>query len=183
RDDRADHRATTTTRSPGRPGFPHCSRSCGGWPVARPRPRWTAPTTGRRPPSALPDPRQVTTSVRPPALEVPAPQSGTAGSGSDLTSHTPTGDGLGHAPRPRSRVASPAQNPSTSASRGIFVMSEHSVHDRSPVPVEELVACAQRGQSWAWQAIIERYRPLIHAVARGYRLNHHDAEDVSQTVW
>jgi RNA polymerase sigma factor (sigma-70 family) len=62
-------------------------------------------------------------------------------------------------------------------------MSEHSLHDRSPVPVEELVACAQRGQSWAWQAIIERYRPLIHTVARGYRLNHYDAEDVSQTVW
>jgi len=62
-------------------------------------------------------------------------------------------------------------------------MSEHALHDRPVVPVEELVACAQRGQSWAWQAIIDRYRPLIHAVARGYRLNHCDTEDVGQTVW
>ena len=40
-----------------------------------------------------------------------------------------------------------------------------------------------RAESWAWQAIIDRYRPLIHAVARGYRLNDCDTEDVGQTVW
>lgn len=62
-------------------------------------------------------------------------------------------------------------------------MSEHTAHDSPLIPVEELVASAQRGESWAWQAIIERYRPLIHAVARGYRLNHYDAQDVGQTVW
>jgi RNA polymerase sigma factor (sigma-70 family) len=62
-------------------------------------------------------------------------------------------------------------------------MSEHTLHDSHPRPVEEMVAGARRGESTAWHAIIERYRPLIHAVARGYRLNECDAEDVGQTVW
>ncbi len=62
-------------------------------------------------------------------------------------------------------------------------MSEHTPHDSPPTPVEELVARARRGESRAWQAIIDRYRPLIHAVARGYRLNECDTEDVGQTIW
>ena len=47
----------------------------------------------------------------------------------------------------------------------------------------DLVAGARRGERWAWDALVERYRPLVRAVASGYRLNRGDVEDVDQTVW
>jgi RNA polymerase sigma factor (sigma-70 family) len=49
--------------------------------------------------------------------------------------------------------------------------------------VEELVAGARRGERWAWDALIERFRPLVRAAAGSYRLNRGDVEDVDQTVW
>jgi RNA polymerase sigma factor (sigma-70 family) len=52
-----------------------------------------------------------------------------------------------------------------------------------PVQLAELVAGARRGERWAWDALVERYRPLVRAVASGYRLNRGDVEDVDQTVW
>jgi RNA polymerase sigma factor (sigma-70 family) len=48
--------------------------------------------------------------------------------------------------------------------------------------VIELVARARRGERTAWSTLLERYLPLIQAVARGYRLNDADVEDVGQTV-
>jgi RNA polymerase sigma factor (sigma-70 family) len=52
-----------------------------------------------------------------------------------------------------------------------------------PGQLAELVAGARRGERWAWDALVERYRPLVRAVASGYRLNRGDVEDVDQTVW
>jgi RNA polymerase sigma factor (sigma-70 family) len=49
--------------------------------------------------------------------------------------------------------------------------------------VNELVAAATRGEQQAWNALIDRYLPLVRSVTRAYRLNERDAEDVSQTVW
>ena len=49
--------------------------------------------------------------------------------------------------------------------------------------LDDLVAGARRGERWAWDALVERYRPLVRAVASGYRLNGRDVEDVDQTVW
>ena len=49
--------------------------------------------------------------------------------------------------------------------------------------LDDLVAGARRGERWAWDALVERYRPLVRAVASGYRLNRRDVEDVDQTVW
>ena len=51
------------------------------------------------------------------------------------------------------------------------------------VDVGELVAGAARGEQPAWHALVDRYLPLVRAVARAYRLADRDAEDVSQTVW
>jgi RNA polymerase sigma factor (sigma-70 family) len=34
-----------------------------------------------------------------------------------------------------------------------------------------------------WNALIERYQPIINSVCRSYRLTPEDAADVSQTVW
>ena len=49
--------------------------------------------------------------------------------------------------------------------------------------LDDLVAGARRGERWAWEALVERYRPLVRAVASGYRLNVRDVEDIDQTVW
>jgi RNA polymerase sigma factor (sigma-70 family) len=46
-----------------------------------------------------------------------------------------------------------------------------------------LVACARSGDMKAWDALVERYDPLIWSVCRGYRLGHADADDVRQSVW
>jgi RNA polymerase sigma factor (sigma-70 family) len=49
--------------------------------------------------------------------------------------------------------------------------------------LDDLVAGARRGERGAWNALVERYRPLVRAVAAGFRLSRSDVEDVDQTVW
>jgi RNA polymerase sigma factor (sigma-70 family) len=49
--------------------------------------------------------------------------------------------------------------------------------------VAGLVACAQGGDKQAWDALVERYAPLIWSICRGYRLGRADADDVGQSVW
>src|SRR6478752_4205833 len=46
-----------------------------------------------------------------------------------------------------------------------------------------LVPAAAAGDRDAWNHLVERYSSMIRNVARGYRLNHGDVEDVVQTVW
>jgi RNA polymerase sigma factor (sigma-70 family) len=47
----------------------------------------------------------------------------------------------------------------------------------------ELVAAARQGDPTAWNALVERYTPLVRSVTRQYRLSVPVAEDVSQSVW
>ena len=47
----------------------------------------------------------------------------------------------------------------------------------------DLVQAAARGDRQAWEALYERYTPLISSVCRRFRLTGDDADDVSQTVW
>jgi RNA polymerase sigma factor (sigma-70 family) len=49
--------------------------------------------------------------------------------------------------------------------------------------VAGLVACAKGGDKQAWDALVERYAPLIWSICRGYRLGRADADDVGQSVW
>ena len=42
---------------------------------------------------------------------------------------------------------------------------------------------AKNGEQQAWDALVERYAPLIWSICRHYRLERADAEDVSQAVW
>ncbi len=49
--------------------------------------------------------------------------------------------------------------------------------------VPQLVTAASRGDQGAWNAIVDRYLPLVYSVTRAYRLARSDAEDVNQTVW
>ena len=46
-----------------------------------------------------------------------------------------------------------------------------------------LVAAAAHGDQGAWNAIVDRYLPLVFSVTRAHRLSQRDAEDVNQTVW
>ena len=50
-------------------------------------------------------------------------------------------------------------------------------------PVTGLVTRARTGDKQAWDALIERYAPLIWSICRRHRLDAADAADVSQTVW
>ncbi len=49
--------------------------------------------------------------------------------------------------------------------------------------VGDLVARARSGDRQAWDAIVERYAPLIWSICRRHRLGRADADDVGQSVW
>ena len=42
---------------------------------------------------------------------------------------------------------------------------------------------ARNGEKQAWDALVERYAPLIWSICRRYGLGRADTEDVGQTVW
>ena len=50
-------------------------------------------------------------------------------------------------------------------------------------PVAELVTRAGGGDQRAWEAIVERYAPLVWSICRRYRLDGADADDAGQAVW
>jgi RNA polymerase sigma factor (sigma-70 family) len=49
--------------------------------------------------------------------------------------------------------------------------------------VNELVARARDGDKQAWDALVERFAPLIWSICRRHRLGRCDADDVGQSVW
>ena len=49
--------------------------------------------------------------------------------------------------------------------------------------VSDLVARARSGDRQAWDALVERYAPLIWSICRRHRLGRADANDVGQSVW
>ena len=49
--------------------------------------------------------------------------------------------------------------------------------------VTDLVTRASNGDKQAWDALVERYAPLIWSICRRYRFGGADAEDVGQAVW
>ena len=50
-------------------------------------------------------------------------------------------------------------------------------------PVTDLVTRARNGDKQAWDALVERYAPLIWSICRRHRLGGTDAEDAGQSVW
>lgn len=52
-----------------------------------------------------------------------------------------------------------------------------------PEPLSTLVPAAREGDQHAWDAIVDRFLPLVGAIVRGHRLSEADGDDVSQTVW
>jgi RNA polymerase sigma factor (sigma-70 family) len=49
--------------------------------------------------------------------------------------------------------------------------------------VTDLVTRARNGDKQAWDALVERYAPLVWSICRRHQLGSADAEDVSQSVW
>ena len=49
--------------------------------------------------------------------------------------------------------------------------------------VTDLVGRATAGDAEAWDALVERYSPLVLSIIRGYRLQDDDVRDIVQTVW
>ncbi len=49
--------------------------------------------------------------------------------------------------------------------------------------VIDLVTRARTGDKQAWDALVDRYAPLIWSICRRHRLDRADAEDVAQNVW
>jgi RNA polymerase sigma factor (sigma-70 family) len=49
--------------------------------------------------------------------------------------------------------------------------------------ITDLVTRARNGDNQAWNALVERYCPLIWSICRRHRLSDADAEDVGQSVW
>lgn len=49
--------------------------------------------------------------------------------------------------------------------------------------LQALVSSAREGDQDAWDAIVERYLPLVCALVRRHRLSEADGDDVCQTVW
>jgi RNA polymerase sigma factor (sigma-70 family) len=54
---------------------------------------------------------------------------------------------------------------------------------RDDTTVIGLVTRAQNGDQGAWDALVERYAPLVHSICRRYRLGRDDAQDISRNVW
>jgi RNA polymerase sigma factor (sigma-70 family) len=50
-------------------------------------------------------------------------------------------------------------------------------------PVAGLVMRARHGDQRAWDALVDRYAPLIWSICRTYQLARADAEDIGQGVW
>ncbi|WP_183095588.1 RNA polymerase sigma factor [Nocardioides stalactiti] len=50
-------------------------------------------------------------------------------------------------------------------------------------PLATLVLAARGGDHHAWDAIVDRFLPLVGAIIRRHRLSEADGDDVSQTVW
>ncbi len=54
---------------------------------------------------------------------------------------------------------------------------------RNDPVVTDLVTRARSGDKQAWDALVERYAPLIWSICRKHRLADVDADDVGQGVW
>jgi RNA polymerase sigma factor (sigma-70 family) len=54
---------------------------------------------------------------------------------------------------------------------------------RDDSPTADLVTRARDGDARAWNALVDRFGPLIWSICRSYRLERADIEDVAQNVW
>jgi RNA polymerase sigma factor (sigma-70 family) len=87
----------------------------------------------------------------------------------------PSGAGA-HSPARRRHGGPAHRGPRAPARTGADTVRDNPV-------LTDLVARAAKGDRHAWDALVERYIPLIWSICRKYRLSDADAEDVGQNVW
>jgi RNA polymerase sigma factor (sigma-70 family) len=51
------------------------------------------------------------------------------------------------------------------------------------VQLAPTVNAAAAGDEYAWSELVRHFTPLLRSVARGYRLDQHDVDDVVQACW
>jgi RNA polymerase sigma factor (sigma-70 family) len=54
---------------------------------------------------------------------------------------------------------------------------------RDDLLVTDLVTRARHGDQQAWDALVERFAPLVWSICRRHQLSRADTDDVGQTVW
>jgi RNA polymerase sigma factor (sigma-70 family) len=62
-------------------------------------------------------------------------------------------------------------------------LTDAASHGRGGPAAADLVARARNGDKQAWDALVERYAPLIWSICRRHGLGDADADDVGQNVW
>ena len=62
-------------------------------------------------------------------------------------------------------------------------MTVETARMRDHQSVADLVEGARNHEQQAWDALIERYAPLVWSICRRNRLDHAEASDISQDVW
>ncbi len=62
-------------------------------------------------------------------------------------------------------------------------LTQQASRRRDDPVITGLVTRARKGEQQAWDALAERYAPLIWSICRRHRLEAADAEDAAQTVW
>jgi RNA polymerase sigma factor (sigma-70 family) len=62
-------------------------------------------------------------------------------------------------------------------------LTQQASRRRGDPAVTGLVTRARNGERQAWDALVERYAPLIWSICRRHRLEAADAQDVAQSVW
>jgi RNA polymerase sigma factor (sigma-70 family) len=98
-----------------------------------------------------------------------------------MTAEAPSGAATANQGRPPAAVAYlPA---STNAAIMPATPSQAPTRTGDEPVITELAARAAKGDKQAWDALVERYIPLVWSICRSHRLGDADAENVSQNVW
>ena len=62
-------------------------------------------------------------------------------------------------------------------------LTQQASRRRDDPVITGLVTRARNGERQAWDALVERYAPLIWSICRSHRLEAADAQDAAQNVW
>jgi RNA polymerase sigma factor (sigma-70 family) len=62
-------------------------------------------------------------------------------------------------------------------------LTQHASRRHDDPVITGLVTRARNGERQAWDALVERYAPLIWSICRSHRLEAADAQDAAQNVW
>ena len=101
-----------------------------------------------------------------------------------MTTKAPSTVAQADAERPSAAVACPPVRRGGPADRDPWAPTRTGADPVRDNPVIiDLVTRAAKGDKHAWDALVERFIPLIWSICRSYRLGDADAEDVGQNVW